>query len=180
MRPEIVRGRLTDMPDLFALHQSIFSFGGDAWIEDDQGQRAFEVDGKAFVLGRTLDLLDLRGDVLYTIHAPVFTLQPTFEISRNDKTVATIRKALFTFLASRFSIELADGSELQAEGDFLEHEFRVKRGDVEVIGASRAWFSLHDTYGVRVADGFEPALGLALVIAIEQMVRPHSGGPPAI
>lgn len=168
------------MPDLFALHQSIFSLGGDAWIEDDQGNRAFEVDGKAFALGRTLDLLDLHGEVLYTIHAPVFTFQPTFEISRNDQTVATIRKALFTFLAAHFTIELVDGSELDAQGDFLDHEFRVDRGDEEVIAASRAWFSLHDTYGVRVADGFEAALALSLVIAIEQMVRPHSSAPPTI
>lgn len=168
------------MPELFALHQTIFSIGGDAWIEDDHGNRRFEVDGKAFVLGRTLDLLDPAAEVLYTIHAPVFTLQPTFEISRSGEMVATIRKALFTFLASHFTIDLADGTELEAEGDFLQHEFRVNRGGEEVIRASRAWFSIHDTFGVRVADGFEAALALALVIAIEQMVRPRSSAPPGI
>src|SRR6185503_10338248 len=51
-------GRLSPMPKLYALHQALFSFGGDAWIEDDAGNRAFEVDGKTFALGRTLDLLD--------------------------------------------------------------------------------------------------------------------------
>jgi uncharacterized protein YxjI len=169
--------RLTAMPNLYALHQSIFSFGGDAWIEDENGGRAFEVDGHAFALGRTLDLLDPSGTLLYTIHAPILSFQPTFEISRDDATVATIRKALFTLFASRFAIELAAGGELEAEGNFLDHEFRVNRGDEEVIGASRAWFSMHDTYGVRVDDGFEPALALSLVIAIEQMVRPKPSGP---
>jgi uncharacterized protein YxjI len=166
------------MPNLYALHQTLFSFGGDAWIEDEHGNRAFEVDGKAFALGRTLDLLDLSGTVLFTIHAPLLSLQPTFEISRNDETVATIHKALFTFFASRFSIQLADGGELEATGDFLDHEFQVNRSDDQVIGASRAWFSLHDTYGVRVADGFDPALALAIVISIEQMERPHPTAPP--
>ena len=157
------------MANLYALHQTLFSFGGDAWIEDEHGNRAFEVDGKAFALGRTLDLLDPSGTVLFTVHAPIVSLRPTFEISSDDETVATIHKALFTLLGSRYSIELADGSELEATGDFLDHEFQVRRGDDEVIGASRAWFSLHDTYGVRVADGFDPALGLAIVISIEQM-----------
>lgn len=168
------------MPDLYALHQSLFSFGGDAWIEDEHGSRAFEVDGKAFALGRTLDLLDLNGVVLYTIHAPLVSLRPAFEISRDGSTTATIHKALFSFPGSRFSIELADGGVLDATGDFLDHEFRVNRGDEEVIGASRSWFSLHDTFGVRVADGFDPALALAVVIAIEQMERSHTGSSPAV
>src|SRR5258706_11614189 len=180
MRPGDPSVRLASMPELYALHQSLFSFGGDAWIEDGQGNRVYEVDGKAFVLGRTLDLLDRSGTVLYTIHAPVFSIQPTFEISRDGASVATIRKAMFTFFAAKFAIDLADGGELAAEGDFLDHEFRITRGDDEVIGASRAWLSLHDTYGVRVAEGFDPALALAIVIAIEQIVRPRATAPPAV
>jgi uncharacterized protein YxjI len=166
------------MPNLFALHQTIFSIGGDAWIEDDAGNRAFEVDGKAFALGRTMDLLGLDGAQLYTIRAPVFSLRPTFEISQDEIVVARIEKALFSLLSSKFTIALIPGRTLQAEGDFLDHEYRVLDGDAEVIGASRAWFSLHDTYGVRVADGFDDALALAIVIAIEQMERPRSAGPP--
>jgi uncharacterized protein YxjI len=168
------------MPNMYALHQTIFSIGGDAWIEDDAGNRAFEVDGKAFALGRTLDLLGPDGALLYTIRAPVFSLRPKFEISQDEITVARIEKALFTFLSSKFTIELLAGRMLQAEGDFLDHEYRVLEGETEVIGASRAWFSLHDTYGVRVADGFDDALALAIVIAIEQMERPRSAGPPAV
>jgi uncharacterized protein YxjI len=169
--------RLQAMPTLFALHQSLFSFGGDAWIEDERGNRVYEVDGKAFALGRTLDLLDPAGAVLLTLHAPVLTLQPTFEISRAGESIATIRKAMFTFFAAKFSIELADGGELEAAGDFLDHEFRITRDGIEVVGASRSWFSLHETFGVQVADGFEPPLALALVIAIEQMERRNDAGP---
>jgi uncharacterized protein YxjI len=168
------------MTKLYALNQTIFSFGGDAWIEDEQGQRVYEVDGKAFAIGRTLDLLDAGGTLLCTIHAPVITLRPTFEISRGGATIATIRKALLALLAPHFSIELADGGALEARGDFLQHEFAIERDGIEVIAASRAWISLHDTFGVRVDDAFDQPLALALVIAIEQMERSHSSGVMAL
>jgi uncharacterized protein YxjI len=53
---------------IFALNQSLFSLGGDLWIEDASGDRAFEVDGKAFTVRRTLELRDTAGATLYTIN----------------------------------------------------------------------------------------------------------------
>ena len=50
----------------FALNQSLFSLGGDLWIEDEAGNHAFEVDGKAFTLRRTLELRDTAGTTLYS------------------------------------------------------------------------------------------------------------------
>jgi uncharacterized protein YxjI len=156
------------MPKLFALHQTLLSFTGDAWIDDDQGNRLYEVDGKV-ALSRTLDLLDQAGTVLYTLQQPLMSLHRSFAISRGDQPVGNVAKELFTFLGDRFTISLTDGEPLEGSGDFLDHEFRVTRGDTEVIAASRAWFTMHDTYGVRVADGFDEPLALAIAIAIEQI-----------
>ena len=156
------------MPKLFALHQTLLSFTGDAWIEDDQGNRLYEVDGKV-ALSRTLDLLDQAGTILYTLQQPLMSLHRSFAISRGDRAVGNVEKELFTFLGDRFTISLTEGEALEGSGDFLDHEFRVTRGDTEVISASRAWFSMHDTYGVKVADGFDEPLALAIAIAIEQI-----------
>jgi uncharacterized protein YxjI len=97
------------------------------------------------------------------------SLHRSFAISRGDQAVGNVEKELFTFLGDRFTISLTEGEALEGSGDFLDHEFRVTRGDTEVISASRAWFSMHDTYGVKVADGFDEPLALAIAIAIEQI-----------
>jgi uncharacterized protein YxjI len=52
----------------YVLNQKLFSLGGDAWIEDEAGNHAFEVDGKAFSLRRTLEIRDPAGASLYTIN----------------------------------------------------------------------------------------------------------------
>jgi uncharacterized protein YxjI len=153
----------------YVLNQALMSFSGDLWIEDDQGNRAFEVDGKAFAVRRTLELKDAVGTVLYEINQSLAHVHRTFEIKRGEEIVATIQQALLTFLGDRFTIALASGAELAVQGDWIGREFHVTRDAADVIVASRQLISLRDSYGVRVAPDFEPALALAIVIALEQM-----------
>ena len=153
----------------YVLSQALVSLGGDLWIEDEAGNRVFEVDGKALSLRRTLDLLDTSGNVLYTINQSLAHLRPTFEVKQNGSVVATIEKALVSFLGDHFTIHASNGEEMAVQGDWIDRDFRVTRGDAVAIVASRSLFSLHGSYGVQVADGFDVPLALALVVALEQM-----------
>jgi uncharacterized protein YxjI len=153
----------------YVLNQELLSLGGDLWIEDDEGNRAFEVDGKALSLRRTLDLRDPAGTTLYQICQSLAHLRRTFEIKRGDQLVATIEEALVNLLGDHFTIRLASGDELTVKGDWINRDFHVTRAGSEVIVASRHLISLRDSYGVRVASGFEVPLALAIVVALEQM-----------
>ena len=157
------------MTHTYVLDQALFSIGGDAWIEDEAGNRAFEVDGKAFAIRRTLEILDPSGASLYTINQSLAHVHRTFEIKQGGAVVATIQEALLTFLGDRFTIELATGDQLSIQGDWINREFHVTRDGTDVIFVSRSLISLHDRYGIQIADGFDIALGLAIVVALEQM-----------
>jgi len=157
------------MTHTYVLDQALFSIGGDAWIEDEAGNRAFEVDGKAFAIRRTLEILDPSGASLYIINQSLAHVHRTFEIKQGGAVVATIQEALLTFLGDRFTIELATGDQLSIQGDWINREFHVTRDGTDVIFVSRSLISLHDRYGIQIADGFDIALGLAIVVALEQM-----------
>ena len=153
----------------YRLNQKLMSLSGDLWIEDEQGNNAFEVDGKAFSLRRTLVLLDLSGNPLYAIGKSLAHLHRTFEIKRGDALVATIQEALVNFLGDHFTITLGTGDQLSVSGDFIGREFRISRAGADVIVASRKLLAIRDSYGIQIAPDFEPALGLAIVVALEQM-----------
>ncbi len=153
----------------YILAQKLMSLSGDLWIEDEQGNRAFEVDGKAFRLRRTLELKDPAGAALYQISQSLAHLHKTFEIKRGDQPIATVQQAILTFLGDRFTITLAGGDVLAVKGDWIDREFRVTRAGTDVIRASRKLLSLRDRYGVQVAPDFELPLALAIVVALEQM-----------
>jgi uncharacterized protein YxjI len=153
----------------YVVNQALVSLGGDLWIEDEAGNRAFEVDGKVLSLRRSLVLLDPAGTALYQIGQSLAHVHRTFEIKRDEEIVATIQEALFRLLGDHFTITLADGRVLTVTGDFIDREFHVTHDGSEVIFVSRKLLSVHNAYGVQVAPDFELPLALAIVVALEQM-----------
>jgi uncharacterized protein YxjI len=169
----------TPPEQMYVLQEKLLSLSGDLWIQDAAGNRAFEVDGKAFTIRRTLILLDLSGQPLYQINASLMHIRSTFEIKRGDVVVATVQKALMTFLRDKFKVVFADRSELRISGNIWDHEFRATMNDREVMTASRRWLSLRGAYAIRVAPGFDAPLALAIAIALEQMEIEERGATTA-
>jgi uncharacterized protein YxjI len=56
---------------------------------------------------------------------------------------------------------------LEAEGDFLDHEYSFSRGGSTVASVSKQWFSWADTYGVQIAGGEDDVLILASTVVID-------------
>jgi uncharacterized protein YxjI len=57
--------------------------------------------------------------------------------------------------------------DLEAEGDFLEHEYEFNREGRAVARVSKQWFSWSDTYGVDIAEGEDVVLILAGTVVID-------------
>jgi uncharacterized protein YxjI len=162
---------------IYVLNQKLISLTGDLWIEDGQGNHAFEVDGTLLSLRGTHVLKDLGGQALYEISKPLAPhLHKTIDIRKGGETAATVQEAIFHLGGDKFKITLAGGQELTVHGDWMNREFQVKdqAGGI-VIDASRAWFSIHDAYGIQIAPGFEVPLGLAIVVALERVEVQEQG-----
>ena len=55
------------MTSRYKIRQKMLSIGDDFWIENQEGERAFKVDGKALRLRKTLFFEDLNGNKLAKI-----------------------------------------------------------------------------------------------------------------
>jgi len=155
----------------YAVRERIFSIGDDFWITDDHGDKAFLVDGKAMRLHQTFELKDGSGAVVAVVRKKLIAVRETMEISQGGDVVATVRKALVSPLRHRSVIELSDGTELEAVGDILDHEFEIRPdgGGRPLARISRAWFTMRDRYGVDVAPGLDDALILAMAVALDRL-----------
>ena len=155
----------------YAVREKLFSIGDDYWITDERGDKAFLVDGKVLRLRQTLEIQDPGGRVLVTVRKKLIAMHESMEIEEDGALAATVRKALVSPLRHRFTVELADGRELDVTGSILDKEFEITAGGEILARISRAWFRTRDTYGVEVEPGQDDVLFLAIAAALDRIRR---------
>ena len=151
------------------MRQKLVSIGDDYWIEDDQGQRVYKINGKAMRIRDTLILEDPDGHELFKIQEKKLRVRDTMEIERDGKTVATIKKALVSPLRDRFSIEVDGGDDLDVKGNIVDHEYEFERQGDKVAQVSKRWFRVRDAYGIQIEPGVDDGLILAAAACLERM-----------
>jgi uncharacterized protein YxjI len=137
----------------YVMREKLFAWGDDFTIKDETGRDVYFVDGKAFSFGDQLSFQDMHGNELAFIREKMFAWGKTYEIYRSGRLVAVVKKELFSFFKCRFTVDVPGPDDLEANGDFLDHEYEFTRHDRPVAQVSKKWFSWGDTYGVDVAEG---------------------------
>ncbi len=154
----------------YQMREKLMSIGDDSWIEEASGNRAFKVNGKALRLRKTLIIEDPSGAAVFRIQDRPIRVREVMEIEDPaGATVATVKKAMITPLRERFTIDVAAGGEMRAQGNIVNHEYEIEAAGTKVAEVSRKWFRVRDTYGVEVAPGQNAALILAIAVCIDQM-----------
>ena len=155
------------------MRQKLVSIGDDYWIEDDEGQRVYKINGKAMRIRDTLILEDPDGHELFKIQEKKLHIRDTMEIEDDGgHTVATVKKALITPLRERFDVKVENDEDLEVKGNIVDHEYKIERGGDKVAEVSKKWFRVADTYGVEVAQDQDPALILAVTAVVDTMTHP--------
>jgi uncharacterized protein YxjI len=90
-------------------------------------------------------------------------------IERGGQTIAKVKKAIIAPLRDRFTIELAGGGSLEAQGNILDHEYQITRDGIPVANISKRWFRVRESYGVSIAPGQDDALVLAVAVCIDHL-----------
>jgi uncharacterized protein YxjI len=156
----------------YQMREKLVAFGDDFYIEDEQGQKAFKVDGKALRVRDTLIFRDMQGNELCRIQERKVRVKDTMKVEDpNGKGLALVKKALITPLRDRWTVKIEDGPDLDVDGNILDHEYRIGEGRQKVAEVSKKWFRVRDTYGVEVAEGQNDIVILAVAVALDMMAE---------
>jgi uncharacterized protein YxjI len=151
------------------MREKMMAIGDDYWIEDEDGNKVFKVNGKAARLRETFILEDPGGNELSKIQEKKLTVRDKMTIERGD-TRATVRKRLLG-IRDHYIIEVDGGQELKAHGNIVNHEYEIERDGDTVATVSKKWFRVRETYGVQLAEDQDVALILAITVCVDAMAR---------
>ena len=157
----------------YQMRQRMLSIGDDYIIENERGEHVFKLDGKALRVRKTIKFEDMDGHELCKIQERMMRLRDSMEIEGPDgRRMAMVHKAMITPLRERWVVDVEDGPDLHAQGNFVDHEYTIERDGDKVAEVSKRWFRVRDTYGVEVAPGENDVLILATTAVIDTMAHP--------
>ena len=162
------RGDDGPVGERFLMREKLLAIGDDFWIENDRGERAYKVNGKAFRVRQTFVLEDASGREVARIQERKLSVRDKVAIERGGDKVATVHKALVG-IRDRFAIDVERGADMKAKGNVVDHEYEIERDGDTVASISKKWFRVRDSYGVDIAAGEDVPLILAITVAIDSL-----------
>lgn len=151
----------------YVLRQKLLAWGDDFTIRDADNRDCYVVDGKVLALGDKAAIRDLQGREVGRIEQRLLSLGTKYDIYRDGRPMATVKKKRFTLFRDVFDIEDAAAGDLDAEGDFFDREYRFTRDGRTIATVSKHYFSFTDSYGLDIADGEDDVLILACAVVID-------------
>src|SRR3954462_1600205 len=164
----LLRNRDEPGGERFVMREKLLSIGDDFWIENDQGERAYKVDGKALRIRQSFVLENAAGGEIAPIQGRKVSIRYKIALERGADTAATVHKALVG-IRDRFAIDVEDGEDMKAHGNIVDHEYEIERDGDTVATISKKWFRIRESYGVDVAAGEDVPLILAITVAIDSL-----------
>ena len=111
----------------FQMRQKMISIGDDYWIENEDGERVYRVDGKALRVRNTLDLEDTHGAKLCRIQTRMLNIRDTMEIEGPDgNRLALVKKALISPLRERWNVDREATGRWKVQGNIVDHEYEIE------------------------------------------------------
>ena len=158
----------------YQMRQKMVAIGDDFWIENEQGQKVFKVNGKALRVRQTLVFEDAHGNELCKIQERMMRVKDSMEIEdAQGRQVGMVKKALITPIRERWVVKIKGGPDLEVHGNVLDHEYTIGEGRDKVAEVSKKWFRLRDSYGIEIDPGQDDVIILAVAVCIDEMT--HGG-----
>ena len=166
----------------YQMKQKLLSLGQDFTIEDEEGNAAYKVDGRALSFGAKYSFQDMAGEELAFISQKVLSLKKRYQIFRQEEMVAEVSRDFSwrTLLGSgrhfdRLTIDVPGPDDYSVQGSFFRREYRFTRGGQQVAEVSRKFFSLSDSYGIDISGDEDEVLILASAVVIDHICDSDEG-----
>ena len=148
-----------------AIKEKVFSLKERFEILDENGTPVYQVAGKLLSWGHKLTVYDMEGQEAAHVDQKVLSLVPKYFITEEGHEEMEL-KGHITLLRPHYTLETS-GGDWEVRGNFLGHEYEMKRGGHLVASVNKKWFSWGDTYLLDVKEDRDVLAALGVMLAID-------------
>jgi uncharacterized protein YxjI len=158
----------SSLPQRFRVQERVAVIAAERWIEDEHGERVFEVDEMALAKLGAFILRDLHGNEVAKLRHTVVQGDAVTEIMREGARLATVSRAR-AGLRHHYVIETTDNRTLEVHGHVGRYDYEIRRNEHVIAIVAKKGVHADGAYGVEVTAGEDAAMLLAAAIAIDSM-----------
>ena len=153
-------GKRTEGRHIYRMKKELISIE-DYWIENENGEKVFYVDGELF--------RNAQRNGLYKIWERFLPITDTIDIKRMDDDIAaTIKKKFATFWTDKWKIETPNGPDMEIRGSISSQHYTIYSKGEQIAEISKKGFHIRDTYEVEIKPGQDNELILAIAAGLAQ------------
>ncbi|MDT2815419.1 LURP-one-related family protein [Vagococcus carniphilus] len=145
------------------MKQKMLSFNEKFAITDEDGSIIYRVHGSLFKIPKSFSMVDQNDEQIGTVTKELFKLLPKFTVDVFDDSPILIEKE-FTFFKPKYRIK---SENIQIDGDWLDKNFDIYRGNKKIAHISEKWLAMSSTYEINIFDQSYEHLIVLLVAAID-------------
>ncbi|MFR8927058.1 MAG: LURP-one-related/scramblase family protein [Peptoniphilus senegalensis] len=133
-------------------------------ILDEDGNDAYFVDQDFKIIGYSSTISDCNRNPILEIDKEIFSLFQKFNVNFSDGRYMRVESKL-SFLTRKVDVDY-DGETFKLNGNFIDLNFDIYRGDDLIGEIEKTFFAMTDTYRLTVHDEkyTEALLGLTLCL----------------
>ncbi|CAF0902960.1 unnamed protein product [Didymodactylos carnosus] len=154
----------------FEIQHTLLRFGRDYSVRDINGNSNYKIVYKwLHSLGKTLKIEE-NHKVLYEIKHVVGRLYAEWQIYQNETLISQLKHepSIFDVI---YKVKSVNGN-YRIQGNFLLHNFNIRKRRVKVAKIHKNHVHSSDTYGIDINSKEDPAFIIALCIIID-VIRHH-------
>ena len=147
------------------LKQKVFSLEEAFTVTDEAENPIYQVAGKLISVGHKLTVRDMDEQEVAYIHQKVLSLVPKYFIEISGQEEVELKGHIILF-KPHYTLK-TDQGDWEIRGDFMEHEYEMKRNGQVAATVTKKWFSWGDCYLLDVVDDADVLTALSVMLAID-------------
>lgn len=144
------------------IKQRVFTYKDKFDVKNAFNKKEYKVIGKIFALSKRFEIKNNDNLRVALVKKHIFSILPKYKIKLKGESY-TLKRS-FTFFKKKYKLSKLGW---EVKGDFLNHDYDIKKGSKTIMRIKKHWFRWGDSYELDIPKNENVLLSLCIAVIID-------------